>query len=161
MKTVKKTVKKYQAGGSTNSAKRKGATYNESKDKVEVTRSKKDPSYSGDVRKQTYKKTITGNDKEGGKLTVTKGGRTSTFNIPKEKVSEQRTIAKKETGYMKKGGAIKMQAGGSKDTGKVVTKDRRDTEGIASERAKGNTVYSPKPKPKPVMKKGGATKKSK
>jgi hypothetical protein len=110
MKTVKKTVKKYQAGGSTNSAKRKGATYNESKDKVEVTRSKKDPSYSGDVRKQTYKKTITGNDKEGGKLTVTKGGRTSTFNIPKEKVSEQRTIAKKETGYMKKGGAAKPKA---------------------------------------------------
>jgi hypothetical protein len=62
---------------------------------------------------------------------------------------------------VKKTSVKKYQAGGSKDTGKVVTKDRRDAEGIASERSKGNTVYIPKPKPKTVMKKGGATKKSK
>jgi hypothetical protein len=31
-----------------------------------------------------------------------------------------------------------------KDTGVVVTKDKRDAKGIAAERAKGNTVYIPK-----------------
>jgi hypothetical protein len=49
----------------------------------------------------------------------------------------------------------KYQAGG-----KVVVKDRKDKEGIAAERAKGNTVYIPKPKPKAkaLMQTGGATK---
>jgi len=47
-------------------------------------------------------------------------------------------------------------------TGNTVTKDRKDTKGIAEERAKGNTVYIPKPKPStPKMKKGGTIKKKK
>jgi hypothetical protein len=53
----------------------------------------------------------------------------------------------------------KYQEGGkTEDTvGKTVVKDRTDKEGIAKERAKGNTVYIPKPKPK-TMKKGGTMK---
>ena len=55
---------------------------------------------------------------------------------------------------VKKTSVKKYQAGG-----KVVVKDRKDTEGIAAERAKGNTVYIPKTKPKAkaLMQKGGAT----
>jgi hypothetical protein len=41
-----------------------------------------------------------------------------------------------------------------KDTGVVVTKNKRDTKGIAAERAKGNTVYIPK------AAKGGMVKKA-
>ena len=57
---------------------------------------------------------------------------------------------------VKKTSVKKYQAGGKvKDTGKVVVKDRKDKEGIEAERAKGNTVYIPKPKA--LMQKGGAT----
>ena len=67
-------------------------------------------------------------------------------------------LAKKENSPFKakpKNTKPLMQEGG-----KVVTKDRKDKEGIAAERAKGNTVYMPKPKsPKSsVMKKGGTVK---
>jgi hypothetical protein len=56
---------------------------------------------------------------------------------------------------VKKTSVKKYQAGGSKDTGKVVIKNRKDSEGIASERRKGNTVYIPKTKTKALMQKGG------
>jgi len=100
--------------------KRKGAQYTEQPNVTTVTR--KVPVYNRSlpakvlgvsdipVGEKYYKKTITGNDKTGGTLTVTKGGKTNTFNIPKGKVSSQKTIAKKETGYMKTGGMVNPNA---------------------------------------------------
>jgi hypothetical protein len=116
----KPAVRKMAVGGmkgDPDPKKRKGATVTESKDKMTVSRTipQSDNSmgakfFLSDAARQLpskqYQKTITGNDKTGGTLTVTKGGKTNTFNIPKGKVSSQRAIAKKETGYMKKGGKM-------------------------------------------------------
>ena len=114
----KPAVRKMAVGGvkgDPDPKKRKGATVTESKDKMTVSRTIPQypkrtflvPAAARHLPPKQYEKTITGNDKTGGTLTVTKGGKTNTFNIPKGKVSSQRAIAKKETGYMKKGGKKK------------------------------------------------------
>ena len=42
--------------------------------------------------------------------------------------------------------STKKSGGEDRGTKKTVTKDKRDTKGIAAARAKGNTVYIPKTK---------------
>lgn len=111
-----KKLGKKQMGGATktndDSKKRKGATYTETKDYVRVSRPGRGSNASDGtyIPPKSYSKTIEGNDKTGGVLTVTKSGKTNTFNIPKGKVSSQREIAKKETGYMKTGGMVNPNA---------------------------------------------------
>ncbi len=103
-------MKKMQNGG--DPKKRKGAAYTETKDYVRVSRPGRGSTASDGtyIPPKSYSKTIEGSDKTGGTLTVTKGGKTNTFNIPKGKVSSQRTVAKKETGYMKTGGMVNSNA---------------------------------------------------
>lgn len=54
---------------------------------------------------------------------------------------------KKTKPVTKKAAVKKYQKGGKTDDtlGKTVLKNRKDTTGIKTERAKGNTVYIPKP----------------
>jgi len=134
-----KKMQKMKNGG--DPKKRKGATYTETKDYVRVSRPGRGSNASDGtyIPPKSYSKTIEGSDKTGGTLTVTKGGKTNTFNIPKGKVSSQRTIAKKETGYMKTGGMVNSNAKVSalKSAGSHGVKSGVNPKAAASKVAKG------------------------